>query len=111
LRDSASRAITEVALAGTLLREFNETSFSLLSDDPQAGVAAGGQLAMIVDGRVGRVRDFSKLREAQEEILVGYLGNPAPSSVVIFIADELDKRKKITKFLLTKSPVVIFLLS
>jgi DNA polymerase-3 subunit delta len=108
LRDSASRAITEVALAGTLLREFNETSFSLLSDDPQAVVAAAEQLPMMSDRRVVRVRDFSKLREAQEEILVGYLGNPAPSSVVIFIADELDKRKKITKSLLDKCTVVDF---
>ena len=108
LRDSAARAITEAALAGTLLREFNETSFSLLSDDPQAAVAAAEQLPMMSDRRVVRIRDFSKLREAQEEILIAYLGNPAPSSVVIFIADEFDKRKKATKFLLDRCTVVDF---
>ena len=108
LRDSAARAITEAALAGTLLREFNETSFSLFSDDPQAAVAAAEQLPMMSDRRVVRIRDFSKLREAQEEILIAYLGNPAPSSVVIFIGDELDKRKKATKFLLDRCTVVDF---
>ena len=108
LRDSAARAITESALAGTLLREFNETSFSLLSNDPEAAVAAAEQLPMMSDRRVVRIRDFSKLREAQEEILIAYLGNPAPSSVVIFISDELDKRKKATKFLLDRCTVVDF---
>ncbi|HEY8226361.1 MAG TPA: DNA polymerase III subunit delta [Pyrinomonadaceae bacterium] len=108
LRDSGSRAITEAALTGTLLREFNETSFSLLSDDPQAAVAAAEQLPMMSDRRVVKIRDFGRLREAQEEILIAYLGNPAPSSVVIFIADELDKRKKATKSLLDKCTVVEF---
>jgi len=108
LRDSASRAITDAALAGSLLREFNESSFSLLSDDPHAAIAAAEQLPMMSDRRVVRIRDFSKLREAQEEILIAYLGNPAPSSVVIFIADELDKRKKATKFLLDRCTVVDF---
>lgn len=108
LRNAAAHAITDSALANTLLREFNEVSFSLLSDDPQAAIAAAEQLPMMSDRRVVRIRDFSKLREAQEEILISYLTRPAPSTVVIFIADELDKRKKATKSLLEKCAVVEF---
>jgi len=108
LRDAAARTITNAALANTLLREFNEASFSLLSDDVHAVIAAAEQLPMMSDRRVVRIRDFSRLREAQEEILVNYLGNPVPSTVAIFIADELDKRKKATKFLLDRCTVVDF---
>ena len=108
LRDAAARAITNAALANTLLREFNETSFSLFSDDVQAAIATAEQLPMMSDRRVVRIRDFNRLREAQEDILVNYLGNPVPSTVVIFIADELDKRKKATKSLLDRCTVVDF---
>jgi len=108
LRDAAARAITNAALATTLLREFNEASFSLLSDDVQSAIAAAEQLPMMSDRRVVRIRDFSRLKEAQEEVLINYLGNPVPSTAVIFIADDLDKRKKATKSLLDRCTVVDF---
>jgi DNA polymerase-3 subunit delta len=108
LRDAAARSITDAALANTLLREFNEVSFSLLSDDPKAAIAAAEQLPMMSDRRVVRIRDFSRLRETQEDVLIAYLANPVPSTVVIFIADELDKRKKATKSLLDRCTVVDF---
>ena len=49
---------------------------------------------MMSDTRVARICDFAKLREADEDALIRYLNNPAPSTVMIFIADELDKRKR-----------------
>jgi len=94
LRGVAVAAITEAAFSGTLLREFNESSFSLLSDATQSAIAAAEQLPMMSDRRVVRVRDFAKLREADEETLIRYLERPCPSTVLIFLADELDKRKK-----------------
>lgn len=108
LRDAAARAITNAALANTLLREFNDVSFSLLSDDVQAAIAAAEQLPMMSDRRVVRIRDFSRLLEAQEDVLIAYVVNPVPSTAVIFIADELDKRKKATKTLLDRCTVVDF---
>jgi len=48
------------------------------------------------------------LRENDEESLVRYLNNPAPQTVMIFIADDLDKRKKSTKALLDNCVVVDF---
>src|SRR6266850_1693344 len=108
LRDEAARNLTDAALSGTLLREFNESSFSLLTDSPMAAVAAAEQLPMMSERRVIRIRDFAKLREADEEIISRYLDRPADSTVVIFMADDLDKRKKLTKALLANCAVVEF---
>jgi DNA polymerase III subunit delta len=108
LRRVAGRAISDAALSRTLLREFNESSFSLLSDPVQSAMAAADQLPMMSDMRVVRIRDFAKLRDADEDVLIRYLNNPSPSTVMIFSADELDKRKKSTKVLLDVCTVVEF---
>jgi DNA polymerase-3 subunit delta len=108
LRDTTARAITEAALHGTLLREFNEASFNLARDSVQSAIAAAEQLPMMSDRRVVRVRDFGRLRENDEETLVRYLNNPAPATVMIFLADDLDKRKKSSKALLDNCVVVDF---
>ena len=108
LRRVAAQAITDAALSRTLLRDFNESAFSLLSDPVQSAIAAADQLPMMSDMRVVRIRDFAKLRDADEEVLIRYLNNPAPSTVMIFIADDLDKRKKSTKVLLDVCTVVEF---
>ena len=108
LRRVAAQTITDVALSRTLLREFNESAFSLSSDSVQSAIAAAEQLPMMSDTRVVRVRDFARLREADEETLIRYLNNPSPSTVMIFTADDLDKRKKSTKVLLDVCTVVEF---
>jgi DNA polymerase-3 subunit delta len=100
LRDRAAQAISDVALAGAPLREFNETTYSLLTTDVQQAIATAEQMPMMSARRVVRVTDFAKLREADEEALVRYLVRPAESSIVIFIADELDKRRKLSKTLI-----------
>jgi len=108
LRRVAAQAITEAALSRTLLREFNESSFSLLSDPVQSALAAADQLPMMSDMRVIRIRDFAKLREADEDVLIRYLNNPALTTAMIFSADDLDKRKKSSKVLLDVCTVVEF---
>src|SRR5258705_1163532 len=108
LRGVAAQAISDAALSESLLREFNETSFSLLSDSVQAAIAAAEQLPMMSERRVVKIKNFAKLREADEDVLVRYLGNPVSSTVMIFSADELDKRKKATKALLETCTVVDF---
>jgi DNA polymerase-3 subunit delta len=108
LRRVAAQTIADLALSRTLLREFNESSFSLLSDPVQSAIAAAEQLPMMSDTRVVRIRDFARLREADEETLIRYLNNPSPSTVMIFTADELDKRKKSSKVLLDTCTVVEF---
>ena len=108
LRRQAAHAITEAALSRTLLREFNESAFTLLTDAVQSAIAAAEQLPMMSDTRVVRIRDFARLRESDEDVLIHYLNNPSPSTVMIFSADELDKRKKATKVLLDVCTVVDF---
>ncbi|HET6851640.1 MAG TPA: DNA polymerase III subunit delta [Pyrinomonadaceae bacterium] len=109
LRRTAAQAIADAALSRTLLREFNESGFSLLSDPVQSAIAAAEQLPMMSDMRVVRIRDFARLRENDEDVLIRYLNNPSPSTVMIFTADELDKRKKSSKVLLDVCTVVEFL--
>jgi len=108
LRDQTAQKISEVALSGTLLREFNEATFSLLSDSAMGAIAAVEQLPMMSERRVIRIKDFGKLRETDEEIIIRYLSRPLDSTVLIFLADELDKRKKLTKALQTSCTLVEF---
>ena len=100
LRDQAARAIAEAALQGTLLREFNESSFNLLNDDVRDAIAAAEQLPMMSERRVIRLRNFARLREADEDILLAYLERPVETSVVLFVGDDIDKRKKFGKKLM-----------
>ena len=108
LRDNAARNIADLALSGTLLREFNEVTFSLLTEPALSAIAAAEQMPMMSDRRVVRIKDFARLRETDEDILIRYLERPSNSTVMIFTAEELDKRKKLTKVLLSECAVVDF---
>lgn len=109
LRDSAAKAITESILKDAPLREFNEANFSLASTDIQQAIAAAEQLPMISSRRVVRISEVNKLqREADEEVLSRYIARPVSSSVVILIADDLDKRKKLSKTLLEHCAAIEF---
>ena len=100
LRDRAARAIADEALRGTLLREFNESSFNLLTDDVRSAIAIAEQLPMMSERRVVLIRNFSKVREADEDVLLNYLKRPVETSVLVFVTDDIDKRKKLAKSLL-----------
>lgn len=104
----AGCAIADEALRDTLLREFNESHFSLLSTNARVAIAAAEQLPMMSTRRVVRIADFAKLRDADEEVLIRYIENPVDSSVVIFVARDLDKRKKLTRTLFDKATVIEF---
>jgi DNA polymerase III subunit delta len=108
LRDIAAQQIADAALTGTLLREFNESTFSLLTDSAMGAIAAAEQMPMMSERRVIRIKDFAKLRETDEEVIIRYLDRPLDSSVLVFVADELDKRKKLTRTLLTSCTLVEF---
>ena len=109
LRDSAAKAITEKALKDQQLREFNEVELDLAQTDVQQAIAAAEQLPMISTRRVVRLSNVNKLsNEADEEVLARYIARPVPTSVLILLANELDKRKKITKTLLDSCVSVEF---
>ena len=101
LRDEAANEIANAALTGTLLREFNDSTFSLRTGDARDAIAAAEQLPMMSQRRVVRIRDLGKLNETEEEILLDYLARPVETSVVIFNSDDIDKRKKLAKRLMS----------
>ncbi|HEX8190929.1 MAG TPA: DNA polymerase III subunit delta, partial [Pyrinomonadaceae bacterium] len=106
LRDAAARAVADAALKGSPLREFNESSFDLTSADVQHAIAAAEQMPMMGGRRVVFVTGFIRkhprapLPEADEEALVRYVTRPVETSTVVFVADNLDKRLKLSKTLL-----------
>lgn len=108
LREVAARNIADYALTGTLLREFNESTFSLLTDSAVSAIAAAEQMPMMSARRVVKIKDFAKLRETDEDVIANYLARPAESTVMIFTADDLDKRKKLTKALRDRCTTVEF---
>lgn len=117
LRDLAAKTITDLAFSEGDLRDFNETSFSLNTEDNlRRALAAAQQLPMMAQRRVVRINDIrisatgfrDTITEDHESILSAYLADPAPDSVVIFVADELNGVRKMGKFLREKTVAVEF---
>ena len=100
LRDEAARLIADEAMRGTLLREFNDSTFNLTSNDARDAIAAAEQLPMMSQRRVVRIKNLGELKEADEEVLLNYVNRPVETSVVIFITEDIDKRKKLAKLLM-----------
>ncbi len=117
LRDLAVKAITDFAFAEGDFRDFNETTFSLDGEDNlQRALAAAEQLPMMATRRVVRVDNVrvsatgfrDTITEAHEPTLTTYLASPSPSSVLIFVADELNGVRRMGKFLREKTTAVEF---
>lgn len=117
LRDLAAKTITDLSFAEGDFRDFNETSFSLNSEDSlKKALAAAEQMPMMASRRVIRISDVrisatgfrDTITESHEPILSAYLANPSPDSVVIFVADELNGVRKMGKFLREKTAAVEF---
>ena len=116
LRDVAAKTIADKSLTDSSLREFNETTFSLTESKIEYALSAAEQMPMISSRRVVKITEVrvsatgtkDTIKEDDEALLARYLERPAESSVVIFVADELDKRRKISKLLLEKTVAVEF---
>jgi DNA polymerase-3 subunit delta len=108
LRGAAVNEVTERVLGDTALREFNYAAYSLAQTDVQQALSNASQLPLMAERRLLLLQDFQKLREADEEAVSRYLNNPAASTVVVFIAADMDKRRKLTKLLLEKCYAVEF---
>ncbi len=100
LRNLAAKAVTEKVLHDSPLREFNETEVSLNDTEFLHAISSAEQMPMISPRRVVKITEINKLKEADEDALAHYVQRPAEFSIVIFIADELDKRRRFAKTLL-----------
>lgn len=116
MRDLAAKTIADLALADSSLREFNEIEHSLKDSRIEYALADAEQLPMMASRRVVKISNIivsansnkDNLKEEDEAVLERYLTRPAETSIVIFIADELDKRRKISKLLMENSVSVEF---
>lgn len=117
LRDLAVKTICDLSFSKDEARDFNETVFSLNSDgNLMQALSAAEQLPMMASRRVIRITDVrvsstgakDNLREDDEAVLAAYLKRPSPSSVVIFVAEEFDKRRKMAKTLTDNATAVEF---
>lgn len=117
LRDIAAKTIADRAFAAGDLRDFNETTFSLNTEDNLGrALAAAEQLPMMASRRVVKITDVrvsasgfrDTVTEEHEPVLAAYLANPSPHSVVIFIAEELNGVRKMGKFFREKAAAFEF---
>ncbi|MEZ5423456.1 MAG: DNA polymerase III subunit delta [Pyrinomonadaceae bacterium] len=117
LRDRAAKAIAEACFSKDDLRDFNEAEFSLsVSENFQRAIAAAEQFPMMAARRLVRIKDVSiaataardTLREEHEKALKAYLKSPSATSVVIFIANEFNGNRKISKLLKDLASIVEF---
>jgi DNA polymerase-3 subunit delta len=118
LRDLAVKTICDFSFEAGEVRDFNESEFSLNTPGNLLSALAGAeQLPMMSKRRVIRICDVrvsstgglrDTLREDDEAALAAYLAKPADFSVVIFIADDFDKRRKLAKLLIEKAVAVDF---
>jgi DNA polymerase III subunit delta len=117
LRDLAVKTITDRAFAEGDFRDFNEAVLSLDSpEDLPRALAAAEQLPMMSSRRVIRVENVrisqtgfrDTINEEHEPLLSAYLSNPAPQTVLIFVADELNGVRKMGKFLRENTTAVDF---
>lgn len=117
LRDIAAKTITELSFGEEDYRDFNDDVFTLDgSDNFIPALAAAEQLPMMSARRVVRIANVrvaaaaskDTLKEEYLKILSDYLDNPSMSTVVIFVADELNGARKVGKLLKEKTVFVEF---
>jgi DNA polymerase-3 subunit delta len=117
LRDLAAKTIADMSFAEGDFRDFNDTSFSLNTEDNlKRALAVAEQLPMMATRRVVRISDVrisatgyrDTINEEHESILEPYFENPSPTSTVIFIADDLNGVRKMGKFMRSHTTAVEF---
>lgn len=117
LRDLAVKTICDLSFGAGEARDFNETVFTLnvegnlgsaLAAAEQLPMMASRRLILVTDVRVSSVVARDTLREDDEAMLEAFLKRPVDSSVVIFVAEEFDKRRKMAKLLTDKATAVEF---
>jgi DNA polymerase III subunit delta len=117
LRDNAATFIAGRAFSEGEFRDFNDDHFSLNTPETiTTALAAANQLPMMAARRVVRITEVrvstsamkDTLKEDAEEAVAAYLANPNLSSIVIFVADELNGSRRLGKLLKAQPGAVEF---
>lgn len=108
LRDLAEKTIANKVFSDGDLRDFNDSEISLSSEgDLERALAAAEQLPMMATKRVIRVTGVrvtaggknDTIKEDHEAKLKAYFERPSPTTVLIFVADELNGVRRMGKLL------------
>lgn len=117
LRDRAVKFIADRTFTDSDLRDFNETEFSLNHpDDLRAALGAAEQLPMMSARRVIRITDvrisssgrLDTIKDEHEALLSNFLERPPAHAVVVFVADELNGSRRISRLLKESCTAVDF---
>lgn len=116
VRDIAAKTIADLVLEDSELREFNDVEHSLLDSTIANALSDAEQLPLMSSRRVVKISNViisatgknENISEEDEKPLIDYLNRPSETSVVIFVADEFDKRRRISKLLIEKSVAIEF---
>ena len=97
------------------LRVFNVSVLSIGSDNGTGSkttaamvIDAANQMPMMSSRRIVVVREFDKIKEDEQELVLAYLKQPAPTTTMVFQAVSPDKRRKLTAALVKSCAVVTF---
>lgn len=95
-------------------RMFNTSIFSIGEQAASGKVSAwaaietANQMPMMAARRIIVIRDFDKISEGENELVLEYLKRPSSASTVVFQAVSLDQRRKLTSALMKTCAVVAF---
>jgi DNA polymerase-3 subunit delta len=97
------------------LRVFNVSTFSIGSESGAGSkttaamvIDAANQMPMMSARRIVVVREFDKIKEDEQELVLAYLKRPAPTTTMVFQAVSPDKRRRLTAALIKACAVVTF---
>ncbi len=117
LRDLAEKTIANKVFSDGDLRDFNDSEISLSGDgDLERALAAAEQLPMMATKRVIKVTGVrvtaggknDTIKEDHEAKLKAYFERPSPTTVLIFVADELNGVRRMGKLLRSQPGAVDF---
>jgi DNA polymerase-3 subunit delta len=96
-------------------RAFNVALFSIGAETPSGhkatiadAIDAANQLPMMAARRIIVVREFDKIKEDEQQIVIDYLKNPSQMTSLVFQAPSLDQRRKLSGLLTKACTVVVF---
>lgn len=113
LQERAVRLLSDTV--DETIRPFNVSRFSIGSDNGAGfkvtaamAIDAANQMPMMSARRIVVVREFDRIREEEQELVLCYLKSPAPTTTMVFQAAAPDKRRKLTTALIKICSVVTF---
>ncbi|MBI4852688.1 MAG: DNA polymerase III subunit delta [Acidobacteria bacterium] len=85
---------------------FNWKEYSVASQGLRAVITTASEYPMFGERQVIIARDFEKTSDEELDLLKDYLKNPLPTTILVFQAQELDKRRSFSTALLKTCMVV-----